>query len=75
MKMGSKMAARYKQSMGDVNEEAITDPGCGRRFRCFARDLVLNVSNASVMKSVVLHTLSSRHQSGDQSTRYQVCPG
>jgi hypothetical protein len=30
--IGSKMAARYKQSIGDVNEEAIMVPCCGRRF-------------------------------------------
>ena len=42
VKMGSKMAARYKQSMGEVKEDAMIDPGCGTRFWCFARDLVFH---------------------------------
>jgi hypothetical protein len=30
--MGSKMAARYRESMGDVNDEAITLEGAGSLF-------------------------------------------
>jgi hypothetical protein len=40
VKMGSKMAARYRLSMGEVNEDAINVPGCGRRFWCLASDLI-----------------------------------
>lgn len=29
--MGSKMAAKYKESIGDVWEEAMIDPGWGSR--------------------------------------------
>lgn len=32
VKMGSNIAARYRQSMGDVKEEAMRLPGWGRRF-------------------------------------------
>ncbi len=28
---GSKIAARYRESIGDVCEDAIIDPGCGSR--------------------------------------------
>ena len=28
------MAARYTESIGDVCEDAMTEPGCGRRALC-----------------------------------------
>jgi len=31
VKMGSKMAARYSASIGQVKEDAMMDPGCGSR--------------------------------------------
>ena len=31
MNTGSKMAARYRESIGDVCEDAMTEPGCGTR--------------------------------------------
>lgn len=34
VKMGSKIAARYKESTGEVNEDAMIVPGCGRRVDC-----------------------------------------
>ena len=40
MNTGSKIAARYNESMGDVCEDAITDPGCGNlALLCRAREL------------------------------------
>lgn len=40
VKMGSKIAARYKESIGDVWEDAIMEPGCGSRaLCCLAKDL------------------------------------
>ena len=40
VKTGSKMAARYKESIGEVCEDAMIDPGCGSRaLWCLARDL------------------------------------
>lgn len=42
VKIGSKMAARYKMSKGEVCDEAMTVPGPGRRPRgVCARDLCL----------------------------------
>jgi hypothetical protein len=41
---GSKMAARYKQSIGDVNDEAMMLPGLGKRSWCFASDPLLTPS-------------------------------
>lgn len=35
MKIGSKMAARYRESIGDVNEDAMTFEGSGTRPSCF----------------------------------------
>lgn len=29
--IGSKIAARYRESIGDVYDEAMTEPGCGSR--------------------------------------------
>ena len=41
VKTGSKMAARYRESIGDVYEEAMTEPGCGRRaLCCLAKELL-----------------------------------
>ena len=40
VKTGSKMAARYSESSGEVKEQAIMEPGCGNRsLCCLARDL------------------------------------
>lgn len=40
VKTGSKMAARYKESSGEVYEQAITEPGCGSRsLWCLAKEL------------------------------------
>ena len=33
--MGSKMAARYRESMGEVNDDAMTFEGWGTRPSCF----------------------------------------
>lgn len=45
MKIGSKMAARYSESMGDVNEEAIMLEGPGTRWALpLARDPFLTPS-------------------------------
>lgn len=33
--MGSKMAARYSESIGEVKEDAITSGGCGTLPSCF----------------------------------------
>jgi len=35
VKIGSKMAARYNESIGDVKEDAITFEGSGTRPSCF----------------------------------------
>lgn len=40
MNTGSKIAARYKESIGDVYEDAMIEPGWGRRaLWCLAKDL------------------------------------
>ena len=40
VKTGSKMAARYRESSGEVQEQAIMEPGCGSRaLWCLAREL------------------------------------
>jgi hypothetical protein len=40
VKTGSKMAARYSESMGEVCEDAMIEPGCGSRaLWCLASDL------------------------------------
>lgn len=40
VKTGSKMAARYRESSGEVQEQAIMEPGCGSRASwCRAREL------------------------------------
>lgn len=40
--MGSKIAARYKASIGEVNEEAMMEEACGSRdLRCLANELRL----------------------------------
>ena len=37
---GLKIAIRYNESMGEVCEEAMMEPGCGSRaLWCFAREL------------------------------------
>ena len=48
--IGSKIAARYSESMGEVNEDAITFEGWGTRPSCFfARDPFLT---PSICKSI-----------------------
>lgn len=43
--MGSNIAAKYKESSGDVKEEAMISPGSGTRPVCpFARDPFLTPS-------------------------------
>lgn len=40
VKTGSKMAARYRESRGEVYEQAIMEPGCGSRsLWCLAKEL------------------------------------
>lgn len=40
VKTGSKMAARYRESSGEVQEQAIMEPGRGSRsLWCLAREL------------------------------------
>jgi hypothetical protein len=73
VKIGSKMAARYKQSMGEVKEDPMTDPGCGTRFWCFARELVFHRQPCFGKDSHPLPTLFLRHQSGGLSTIRQEC--
>jgi len=70
VKTGSNIAARYKESIGEVCEDAIIDPGCGRRaLWCLAKELE-SVSCALTTGSSghFIHTPYEPHQSGDQST-------
>lgn len=73
VKIGSNIAARYTASIGDVKDDAMTDPGPGRRaFCCFERDLPPSVS--SQPRNDREQTLSSPRLPEDQSTRYSVPP-
>ena len=43
VKTGSKIAARYSESMGEVKEDAMMEPGWGSRaLWCFAKELDLD---------------------------------
>lgn len=43
MKIGSKIAARYKASTGEVKDEAIMEFGCGSlALWCFASELEIH---------------------------------
>jgi len=75
VKIGSKMAARYKQSMGEVKEDAMTDPGCGTRFWCFASELGFHRQLRLEKEFHPLPTLFLRHQSGGLSTIRRECLG
>jgi hypothetical protein len=44
VKMGSKIAARYRASIGDVKDEAMMFEGCGSFVGWFARDLMATIS-------------------------------
>ena len=38
------MAARYRESIGDVCEDAMTEPGCGSRaLLCLAKELYVKL--------------------------------
>jgi len=47
---GSKMAARYRQSSGEVKDDAMRVEGWGRRFLCLASEL----SRKSVQASNII---------------------
>lgn len=70
VKTGSKMAARYRGSIGEVEEDAITDDGCGRcDLWWLAKELRGGVQHMQGRRAESSHTtLSVRRQSAGQST-------
>lgn len=76
VKTGSKMAARYRASMGEVEEDAITDDGCGRcDLWWLAKELRggrQHMQGGRMGSSNT--TLSVRRQSADQSTTRPARP-
>lgn len=70
VKTGSKMAARYRASIGEVKDDAITDDGCGRcDLWWLARELRGGVQHMQGGRGSLSNvTLSVRRQSAGQST-------
>lgn len=76
VKTGSKMAARYRASIGEVKEDAIRDDGCGRcDLWWLAKELSGGVQHMQGESAGPSNsTLAARRQSAGQSTTHPVRP-
>ena len=76
VKTGSKIAARYRASIGEVKDDAITDDGCGRcELWWLARELRGGVQHMQGRHGGPSNiTLSVHRQSAGQSTTPPALP-